>query len=111
MSQPKRPRADTQTSSSPKHNRTRVDEVMPTFTLFDGSEVAANQDSSVFDDQLSDISDTGFELPPLTPSPEGSDSEESKADGKLLLASSWIELIESCRLRIGHGTVGRLDGG
>ena len=94
MSQPKRSHADTQTLFSPKHNRTRVDEVMPTFTLFDGSEVAPNQDSSVFDDQLSDsISNSSFELLPLTPSPAGSDSDESKAKGKLLLGFLWIELI------------------
>ena len=70
---PKRARAETQTRTSPRPSRIRVEEPEQSFTLFDESEVAEITDTSRFEGQLSDISDDDMELPPLTPSPLGSE--------------------------------------
>jgi hypothetical protein len=70
---PKRARAETQTRTSPRPSRIRVEEPERSFTLFDESEVAEITDASRFEGQLSNISDDDMELPPLTPSPPGSE--------------------------------------
>jgi hypothetical protein len=63
-----------------------VEDQEQSFTLFDESEVAVTTDTSRFEGQLSDISEDDLELPPLTPSPPGSDvgdEEEHAALGNL----------------------------
>jgi hypothetical protein len=90
MSNPrKRPRAETQTRSSPQRTRVRVDEPEWQLTLFDEAEVVG-VDISVLDDQISncseaeelsfsDCSEAGSDLTPLTESPAGSDVEDVEA--------------------------------
>lgn len=83
---PKRARAETHTRSSPQHIRTRVEEPKLDFTLFDESETPAIIPTSAFDDQLSD-NDSDYELPPLTPSPPGSElGSEGELDSMYSLA-------------------------
>lgn len=82
----KRPRAETHTRTSPQPTRIRVEDPERSFTLSDESEVAEIADTSRFEGQLSDISEDDLELPPLTPSPPGSevgDEEEHAALGNL----------------------------
>jgi len=82
---PKRPRAETQTQTSPKHSRARVDRPELEFTLFDESEDTAIIPISALDDQLSDTdaSNSGDTLPPLTPSPARSElGSDEVLDGK-----------------------------
>jgi hypothetical protein len=85
----KRPRAESQTGSSPQRSRARVDDPELEFTLFDQSEDTAIIATSALDDQLSDTgaSDSEYNLPPLTPSPARSELGSDEAlDGKPSLA-------------------------
>ena len=96
----KRPRADTQSQFSPQRRRARVDESMD-FTLFDEGDVS-DMDRSLFDGQLSDLTDSdleecldgGSEVPPSTA--YGSDSELGLDEGNAVL--------------IGQGQLGSWEG-
>jgi hypothetical protein len=112
----KRPRADTQSHSSPQSrkprvHKDRVDEDVH-FTLFDEGDVL-DMDPSLFDGQLSDctnLSDGGSEFPPVSASDAESESESDEAIAAPSPSGNWDGVRKPRNGYVLHGAVENLKG-